>query len=151
MYAIRSYYDGGFDTARALVERLWSSRIDREAEPPRDAKTALQEWAQGRGLPLPCYEVLAQEGPSHAPTFRSMREDHRRSTRARAVSKPASANTAPITASQASDRIEGLLRPLSFSVPAQELDLGSALILCAGTEKDNGRSNPSILSDACEA
>ncbi len=64
------FADAGFDTARALVERLWSSRIDREAEPPRDAKTALQEWAQGRGLPLPCYEVLAQEGPSHAPTFR---------------------------------------------------------------------------------
>ena len=32
-----------------------------------------------------------------------------------------------------------------------ELGLDSALMLCAGTEKDNGRSNPSILADACEA
>jgi ribonuclease-3 len=34
-----------------------------------DAKTALQEWAQGRGLALPQYSVVSREGPDHAPLF----------------------------------------------------------------------------------
>ena len=37
--------------------------------PPQDAKTALQEWAQGRGLALPSYAVVSREGPDHAPAF----------------------------------------------------------------------------------
>ena len=34
-----------------------------------DAKTALQEWAQSRGLLPPAYVDLAREGPDHAPVF----------------------------------------------------------------------------------
>lgn len=64
------FADGGFAPAQELVQRLWSARVERIVRPPRDAKTALQEWAQGRGLPLPEYSVLAQVGPSHAPVFR---------------------------------------------------------------------------------
>jgi len=63
------FADAGFEAARAIVQRLWKDRIARVTRPPRDAKTALQEWAQGRGLPLPSYAVLSREGPSHAPTF----------------------------------------------------------------------------------
>ena len=32
-------------------------------------KTELQEWAQGRGMPLPSYRIAHREGPDHAPTF----------------------------------------------------------------------------------
>jgi ribonuclease-3 len=29
----------------------------------------LQEWVQGRGLPLPRYTVVDRRGPAHAPEF----------------------------------------------------------------------------------
>ena len=37
--------------------------------PPKDAKTALQEWSQARGLDLPSYVVASREGPPHEPVF----------------------------------------------------------------------------------
>jgi ribonuclease-3 len=43
--------------------------MTRQADPPKDAKTGLQEWAQARGLPLPRYDVASREGPPHAPVF----------------------------------------------------------------------------------
>jgi ribonuclease-3 len=63
------YLDGGFAPARALVLRLWGSRIASVQEDARDAKTALQEWAQARGQTPPAYIELAREGPDHAPVF----------------------------------------------------------------------------------
>jgi ribonuclease-3 len=39
------------------------------AEPPKDAKTMLQEWVQARNLGLPDYQVTARSGPPHAPVF----------------------------------------------------------------------------------
>ena len=36
----------------------------------RDAKTALQEWAQARGLPTPVYREVERTGPHHDPQFR---------------------------------------------------------------------------------
>jgi ribonuclease III len=63
------YLDAGFDAARALILRLWGDRIETVEQDARDAKTALQEWAQARGLPPPRYIELARSGPDHAPTF----------------------------------------------------------------------------------
>ncbi|MCW5745239.1 MAG: ribonuclease III [Alphaproteobacteria bacterium] len=63
------YRDGGLEVARRFVERYWAPRIEHHPQPPRDPKTALQEWAQGRGLPLPSYREVGREGPPHAPQF----------------------------------------------------------------------------------
>ncbi|MCC6918622.1 MAG: ribonuclease III [Alphaproteobacteria bacterium] len=62
------YLDGGLDAAARFIHRHWERRIA-ERTPPREPKTALQEWAQGRGLPLPRYETVASDGPDHAPAF----------------------------------------------------------------------------------
>jgi ribonuclease-3 len=63
------YLDGGFDAARALVLRLWGDRIATVRTDARDAKTALQEWAQARGQTPPEYTEIGREGPPHAPQF----------------------------------------------------------------------------------
>lgn len=63
------YRDAGFEAAKALVLRLWGQRIDSVEEDARDAKTALQEWAQARALPPPDYVETARTGPDHAPRF----------------------------------------------------------------------------------
>lgn len=63
------YLDGGFAAAFALIRRLWGPLIDEMEEPPRDPKTALQEWAQARGLARPSYELVAASGPDHARRF----------------------------------------------------------------------------------
>lgn len=62
------YLDGGLPVAARFIHAHWEERVA-ERRPPRDPKTELQEWAQGRGLPLPRYETLAAEGPDHAPAF----------------------------------------------------------------------------------
>ena len=63
------YLDAGFEAARNMVLRLWGSRIDTVKADARDAKTALQEWAQARGQTPPTYKELARKGPDHAPVF----------------------------------------------------------------------------------
>ena len=63
--------DRGPNAARKLVLRWLGPRIERlgDTGAPQDAKSALQELAQGRGLPLPEYTVVEQRGPAHAQRF----------------------------------------------------------------------------------
>jgi ribonuclease-3 len=63
------YLDAGLDPPRAFVRRAWAQAMEGMAAPPKDPKTALQEWVLARGLPLPRYELLAREGPPHDPVF----------------------------------------------------------------------------------
>ncbi len=84
------YLDAGFDAARALILRLWGERIGAARGQGRDAKTALQEWAQARGQTPPAYLDVAREGPDHAPVFLvEARLDDGRSAEGRAASKRA--------------------------------------------------------------
>ena len=63
------YLDGGLEPAAAFIVPHWRPLMDEDAVPPKDAKTALQEWAQERGLGLPDYREVARAGPPHAPRF----------------------------------------------------------------------------------
>ena len=63
------FLDGGLEPARAFVHRKWEPLLDKAINPPRDPKTALQEWYQGKGLERPRYTVVGQTGPAHAPVF----------------------------------------------------------------------------------
>lgn len=63
------YRDGGIGAARRFIERYWTKRLHAPLNPPEDAKTVLQEWAQARGLPLPDYRIVGRDGPDHAPVF----------------------------------------------------------------------------------
>lgn len=60
----------GLEAARRMILRFWGGRIDEQgADAPRDAKTMLQEWAQGRAMRPPRYALVAREGPDHGPLF----------------------------------------------------------------------------------
>ena len=66
------FLDGGIDAARALIERSFAEDLDaieRQDLLFHDYKTALQEIAQGKGLPLPEYTVVDEVGPDHEKKF----------------------------------------------------------------------------------
>jgi ribonuclease-3 len=65
------FLDGGFGAARAVIAGLYSP-ILRNVDPRtlgKDAKTLLQEYLQGRRIPLPVYAVVATHGAAHSQTF----------------------------------------------------------------------------------
>lgn len=57
------FLDGGLEPARQMVRDWWKSALDAQAHPPKDPKTALQEWVLGRGQSLPVYETIGQMAP----------------------------------------------------------------------------------------
>jgi len=63
------FLDGGLEAARRFIRIAWADAVEAPADPPQDAKTALQEWAMARGRALPVYETLGRSGPDHAPLF----------------------------------------------------------------------------------
>jgi ribonuclease-3 len=64
------YLDGGFEAARRFIDANWEEQMADLRTDMRDAKTALQEWAQARkGGAAPVYRLVKREGPDHAPRF----------------------------------------------------------------------------------
>ena len=66
------WHDGGhevYPVLRGFIRKYWQPFMNESGAAPQDAKSALQEWAQGRALPLPLYTVVAQSGPAHAPNY----------------------------------------------------------------------------------
>jgi len=63
------YLDSGIKDAQDFITKYWLKKLLSYETPPTDTKTALQEWAQKRSLPLPHYVLLERSGDDHTPTF----------------------------------------------------------------------------------
>ena len=63
--------DGGIDACREQVQRWWGGPLGNLSpdDPPKDAKTRLQEYLQARHRKLPSYKLLGVEGESHNQHF----------------------------------------------------------------------------------
>jgi ribonuclease-3 len=64
------FIDKGYVPCQEVITSLWGDKIYTLSQPPVDSKTALQEWAQARALPVPVYEIVERSGPDHAPQFK---------------------------------------------------------------------------------
>jgi ribonuclease-3 len=63
------FVDGGLDAARRFVEKFWTPMLEEQAGADKDPKTLLQEWAHRKKIGPPTYNMVATDGPPHAPTF----------------------------------------------------------------------------------
>lgn len=61
------YLDGGFEKSAEVVRKFWLPLFEESDEV--DAKTALQEWLQGKGFNRPEYELVNEEGEQHDRVF----------------------------------------------------------------------------------
>ena len=65
------FLDSDFSQAAAVIEKLYEPVL-KSVDPKtlgKDAKTLLQEYLQGRRIPLPVYEVVATHGAAHSQVF----------------------------------------------------------------------------------
>jgi ribonuclease-3 len=63
------YMDSGLDAIKQIIKRFWMPLLEQSIMPPKDPKTTLQEWAQGKGKPIPNYTLIEHKGPDHSPVF----------------------------------------------------------------------------------
>lgn len=63
------FLDGGLEAAQGFFDRFWADELSGLTKRPKDAKSALQEWAASKGYGAPVYETLGRAGPDHRPVF----------------------------------------------------------------------------------
>ena len=64
------FLDAGYAAAHAAIERIYADDIaGADTEIAKDPKTRLQEWLQGRRLPVPEYAIVEIRGEAHLQTF----------------------------------------------------------------------------------
>lgn len=63
------FLDAGFDVVRECLRVLFEPALADVGGDLKDAKTRLQEWLQGHGMPLPEYRLENVNGEEHARTF----------------------------------------------------------------------------------
>ncbi|MBY8335684.1 ribonuclease III [Alteriqipengyuania sp. NZ-12B] len=61
--------EDGFESARALVRKLWNEAVEGDAGRAKHPKSALQEWAAGNRRKPPEYALIDRSGPDHAARF----------------------------------------------------------------------------------
>jgi len=89
------FLEAGYETARHIVRTHWASRVGASPADAADAKSLLQEWAQGQGLDLPAYVEVDRQGPDHAPRFTAeVRIKGRKPARGEGASKRAAEQAA---------------------------------------------------------
>lgn len=54
---------------RKIIINLWDKHLTKFKVPPKDPKSELQEMVQKQNYPLPEYQLIKTDGPSHAPLF----------------------------------------------------------------------------------
>jgi len=63
------FVDQGFDSARAMVRKLWADSVEGRTGSAKHPKSALQEWAAGNQRKMPEYRLIERSGPDHAARF----------------------------------------------------------------------------------
>ncbi len=66
------YLDGGIEAARTFIDLAWRpliAEVRQTATLGGDHKSALQEWLQAAGRPLPAYRIALETGPDHEKHF----------------------------------------------------------------------------------
>lgn len=64
------YLDSGYESCRAIILSLYESALAGVDDiRDKDSKTRLQEYLQGKQLPLPLYEVVQIDGDAHEQVF----------------------------------------------------------------------------------
>lgn len=65
-----TFLDGGWECCQQLVRALFTSSLEGvDLSAAKDAKTQLQEWVQGRAMPLPDYVLVDATGKDHDKLF----------------------------------------------------------------------------------
>jgi ribonuclease-3 len=65
------YLDSGFEQCSRFILTLYQDLLNEQTmqSTAKDPKTVLQEWLQSRKLPLPVYQVIAEQGEAHQRIF----------------------------------------------------------------------------------
>jgi ribonuclease III len=63
------FLDSGYPSAKSVIESAWQGRMLNPTGDRRDAKTHLQELAQGKALGMPIYREVSRSGPPHRMVF----------------------------------------------------------------------------------
>ena len=64
------YLDGGRCAVQTFYDTHWAPKIEDLKHKPKDAKSALQEWAAKKGYTQPRYDLRERSGPDHRPKIR---------------------------------------------------------------------------------
>jgi ribonuclease-3 len=59
----------GLEVTRGWLRRLFDGQLPGADEPPKSAKSRLQEWTQREHRIKPHYELMTTSGPAHEQTF----------------------------------------------------------------------------------